>query len=152
MTHASDGRAAAEGRARWQARYDAARKRDADFTTLSGLEVDPVYGPADGAEPPGFDRIGWPGEYHGKIPRRYAASKRDGDRSPPAASRPEGSSSARSVGGNHSGGSLGESHVMFFIRARETADADESHRHSDSRHGPPGSDIPRSLRGTAHPL
>src|SRR3954454_24849028 len=52
-----------DGRARWQARYDAARKRDADFTTLSGLEVDPVYGPAAGAEPPGFDRIGWPGEY-----------------------------------------------------------------------------------------
>ncbi|GFJ78337.1 acyl-CoA mutase large subunit family protein [Phytohabitans houttuyneae] len=35
----------AAGRERWQARYDAARKRDADFTTLSGLEVDPVYGP-----------------------------------------------------------------------------------------------------------
>src|SRR3954454_3507322 len=52
-----------DGRARWQARYDAARERDADFTTLSGLEVDPVYGPAAGAEPPGFDRIGWPGEY-----------------------------------------------------------------------------------------
>ena len=27
----------AAGRARWQARYDAARKRDADFTTLSGI-------------------------------------------------------------------------------------------------------------------
>src|SRR4051812_21189955 len=52
-----------DGRARWQARYDAARKRDADFTTLSGLEVDPVYGPPAGSEPPGFDRIGWPGEY-----------------------------------------------------------------------------------------
>jgi methylmalonyl-CoA mutase N-terminal domain/subunit len=39
------------------------RQRDADFSTLSGLEVDPVYGPADGHEPPGFDRIGWPGEY-----------------------------------------------------------------------------------------
>src|SRR3954453_9956812 len=52
-----------DGRARWQARYDAARKRDADFTTLSGLEVDPVYGPAAGHEPPGFERIGWPGEY-----------------------------------------------------------------------------------------
>jgi methylmalonyl-CoA mutase N-terminal domain/subunit len=55
--------AIAAGRARWQARYDAARKRDADFTTLSGIEVDPVYGPADGAAAPGFDRIGWPGEF-----------------------------------------------------------------------------------------
>src|SRR5689334_9893692 len=52
-----------EGRARWQRRYDAARVRDADFTTLSGLETDPVYGPPDGAVVPGFERIGWPGEY-----------------------------------------------------------------------------------------
>jgi methylmalonyl-CoA mutase N-terminal domain/subunit len=51
------------GRQRWQRRYDAARKRDADFSTLSGLALDPVYGPAAGAGPPGFERIGWPGEY-----------------------------------------------------------------------------------------
>ncbi|HET7659292.1 MAG TPA: methylmalonyl-CoA mutase family protein [Oryzihumus sp.] len=53
------------GRSRWQERYDAAQTRgqvrDADFTTLSGLEVDPVYGPADGTEVP--ERIGWPGEF-----------------------------------------------------------------------------------------
>ncbi|MFD0638032.1 hypothetical protein ACFQ9X_47255 [Catenulispora yoronensis] len=49
------------GRARWQQRYDAARKRDADFTTISGSDVDPVYGPAEGADVPGFERIGWPG-------------------------------------------------------------------------------------------
>jgi len=54
---------AADGRDRWQRRYAAARKREADFTTLSGLEVDPVYGPPDGAVVPGFERIGWPGEY-----------------------------------------------------------------------------------------
>ncbi|HEX2771280.1 MAG TPA: methylmalonyl-CoA mutase family protein [Micromonosporaceae bacterium] len=53
----------AAGQARWQARYDAARKRDADFTTLSGMTVDPVYGPPEGANHPGFERIGWPGEY-----------------------------------------------------------------------------------------
>jgi methylmalonyl-CoA mutase, N-terminal domain len=52
-----------DGRQRWQRRYDASRVRDADFTTLSGLEVDPVYGPPDGAVVPGFERIGWPGEY-----------------------------------------------------------------------------------------
>src|SRR6202012_350103 len=50
------------GKQRWQQRYDEAAKRDADFTTLSGLEVDPVYGP-DEAQVPGFERIGWPGEY-----------------------------------------------------------------------------------------
>jgi methylmalonyl-CoA mutase N-terminal domain/subunit len=52
-----------EGRRRWQARYDAARKRDADFSTLSGDEVEPVYGPPAGADVPGFERIGWPGEF-----------------------------------------------------------------------------------------
>ena len=51
------------GRQRWQQRYDASRKRDADFTTLSGMEVDPVYGPPPGVTDPRFDRIGWPGEY-----------------------------------------------------------------------------------------
>ncbi len=58
--------AQAQGRARWQARYDAAvargQVRDADFTTLSGDEVDPVYGPADTGEEVD-ERIGWPGEY-----------------------------------------------------------------------------------------
>jgi methylmalonyl-CoA mutase N-terminal domain/subunit len=51
------------GRERWQRRYDQAQKRNADFTTLSGVEVDPLYGPPAGAEYPGFERIGWPGEY-----------------------------------------------------------------------------------------
>jgi methylmalonyl-CoA mutase, N-terminal domain len=60
---ANDGLTQPDGRARWQARYDAARKRDVDFTTISGLEVDPVYGPEPGSEPPDFERIGWPGEY-----------------------------------------------------------------------------------------
>ncbi|MFL6099187.1 MAG: methylmalonyl-CoA mutase [Actinomycetales bacterium] len=52
------------GRQRWQDRYDEAlargQVRDADFTTLSGVEVDPVYGPPDGEPDP---RIGWPGEF-----------------------------------------------------------------------------------------
>ena len=37
--------------------------READFTTLSGMEVDPVYGPPEGTAYPGFERIGWPGEF-----------------------------------------------------------------------------------------
>ncbi|HET7277333.1 MAG TPA: methylmalonyl-CoA mutase family protein [Dermatophilaceae bacterium] len=60
MTQTPDGAAA-----RWQARYAAAAEsgqvRDADFTTLSGMEVDPVYGPPDGSEAP--EQIGWPGEF-----------------------------------------------------------------------------------------
>src|SRR3954452_16296096 len=51
------------GRDRWQKRYDAARKRDADFTTLSGVELEPVDGPHDEAAYPGFERGGWPGEF-----------------------------------------------------------------------------------------
>jgi methylmalonyl-CoA mutase, N-terminal domain len=55
------------GRQRWQRRYSAAeaagRLRDADFTTLSGVEVDPVYGPGANETAEGFERIGWPGEY-----------------------------------------------------------------------------------------
>jgi methylmalonyl-CoA mutase N-terminal domain/subunit len=53
----------AAGRERWQARYDAAKKRDADFTTLSGDEVAPVYGPRPGDHYEGFEQIGWPGEF-----------------------------------------------------------------------------------------
>ncbi|MCW2571106.1 MAG: methylmalonyl-CoA mutase [Frankiales bacterium] len=53
----------AAGRKRWQARYDAAKKRDADFTTLSGDEVAPVYGPRAGDHYEGFENIGWPGEF-----------------------------------------------------------------------------------------
>ncbi len=55
------------GRRRWQERYDAAlasgRVRDADFTTLSGVETDPVYGPPEGSSDPRMERIGWPGEF-----------------------------------------------------------------------------------------
>jgi methylmalonyl-CoA mutase N-terminal domain/subunit len=60
----------AQGRARWQQRYDqmaaAGRIADRDFSTLSGSEVDPVYGPTDGldgAAGGAFERIGWPGEF-----------------------------------------------------------------------------------------
>ncbi len=56
---------AGSGRARWQRDYEAAQAsggvRDADFTTLSGDPVEPVYGPPDGVEPP--ERIGWPGQF-----------------------------------------------------------------------------------------
>jgi methylmalonyl-CoA mutase, N-terminal domain len=51
------------GSERWWRRFDEAGTRDADFTTLSGLEVEPVYGPPDDAVVLEMDRIGWPGEF-----------------------------------------------------------------------------------------
>ena len=63
------------GAERWQSRYNAAlaagRVREADFTTLSGATVQPVYGPGlNGIPEPSSDeerarleRIGWPGEF-----------------------------------------------------------------------------------------
>ncbi len=41
-------------RERWQDRYDKSRVRDADFTTLSQVEVEPAYGTDDSE---------WPGEF-----------------------------------------------------------------------------------------
>ncbi|MBK8470036.1 MAG: methylmalonyl-CoA mutase [Actinomycetales bacterium] len=63
------------GAARWQARYDTSiargQVRDGDFTTLSGMPVEPVYGPGlngipepeTQAERERMARIGWPGEF-----------------------------------------------------------------------------------------
>jgi methylmalonyl-CoA mutase N-terminal domain/subunit len=49
------------GRARWQERYEKARKADRDYTTLSGESVEPVYGPTGPDDR--MERIGWPGEF-----------------------------------------------------------------------------------------
>src|SRR3954464_10963207 len=51
------------GRARWQQRYDKSKIAERDFTTLSGVEGDPVYGPPEGSDDSRLERIGWPGEY-----------------------------------------------------------------------------------------
>jgi methylmalonyl-CoA mutase, N-terminal domain len=55
------------GLERWQHRYAEAQAagqvREADFTTISGADVHPVYGPRAGEIVDGFERIGWPGEY-----------------------------------------------------------------------------------------
>jgi methylmalonyl-CoA mutase, N-terminal domain len=56
-----DAQGIAAGRSRWQERYDRARKADRDYTTLSGSEVEPVYGPTGPDDR--MERIGWPGEY-----------------------------------------------------------------------------------------
>ncbi|MCY3607910.1 MAG: methylmalonyl-CoA mutase family protein [Acidimicrobiaceae bacterium] len=47
-------------RERWQAEFEATPARDADFETMSGLELEPLYAPDDGE--PGAD-VGWPGQY-----------------------------------------------------------------------------------------
>jgi methylmalonyl-CoA mutase, N-terminal domain len=44
----------------WQQEFDAGRKRDVDYETMSGLPVEPLYGPADGEVD---ESIGWPGQY-----------------------------------------------------------------------------------------
>ncbi len=53
-----------QGHRRWQDRFAAAETkgqvREADFSTLSGMPVEPVYGPTDGEAP---ERVGWPGEF-----------------------------------------------------------------------------------------
>ncbi len=40
-----------DARDRWQQAYEASRLRDEDFTTMSGVPLEPVYGPADGEFP-----------------------------------------------------------------------------------------------------
>ena len=54
MTEDTGSRETETARARWQARYDASKTRDTDFTTLSGVEVDPAYGTDEGE---------WPGQF-----------------------------------------------------------------------------------------
>ncbi len=53
------------GRSQWEAQYaavlESGQLRDADFSTLSGEQVEPVYGPLDGSEPDA--PIGWPGQF-----------------------------------------------------------------------------------------
>lgn len=76
------------GRLRWQQRHDRARTRDADFTTLSGDTVEPVYGPPAGQPYEGFERIGWPGSTRtpaGCTPPATAAARGRSGSSPASA-------------------------------------------------------------------
>ncbi len=47
-------------RERWQAEFEATAVRDADFETMSGLELDPIYAPAESEPDP---EVGWPGQF-----------------------------------------------------------------------------------------
>ncbi|HUY21945.1 MAG TPA: methylmalonyl-CoA mutase family protein [Acidimicrobiales bacterium] len=50
-----------EGMARWQEDYDSSTLRDADFETMSGIGLRPVYGPEDWPEHRAGEQLGWPG-------------------------------------------------------------------------------------------
>ena len=48
-----------EGRSAWTGQFDESRLRDADFETMSGVPLRPVYGPGDWSGAP--EQVGWPG-------------------------------------------------------------------------------------------
>ncbi|HEC10961.1 MAG TPA: methylmalonyl-CoA mutase [Acidimicrobiales bacterium] len=61
-----------EGVERWREDFRRAPQRDAEFTTMSGLPLAPLYGPGGAVEPEGEsesgagevpEQIGWPGQY-----------------------------------------------------------------------------------------
>jgi methylmalonyl-CoA mutase N-terminal domain/subunit len=49
------------GRQEWQDAVAEGPVRDADFDSMSGVALDPVYGPAGGVEP--AEAVGWPGQF-----------------------------------------------------------------------------------------
>jgi methylmalonyl-CoA mutase, N-terminal domain len=52
----------AAGAAEWEERYAATPQRDAEFSTISGQPVDPLY-TEEGQAPDAADRVGYPGSY-----------------------------------------------------------------------------------------
>ena len=61
-------------RQRWQEQYAAGREREADFTSLSGEEVAPLYDPLDHPDRDVAASIGVPGQYpftRGVYPSMY---------------------------------------------------------------------------------
>src|SRR5947207_6701229 len=69
FSHGGTFDAVTTARDRWQAAFEQAQRRDADFETMSGLPVAPVYGPEDG-EFPGewpYTRGPYPSMYRSKL-------------------------------------------------------------------------------------
>jgi methylmalonyl-CoA mutase, N-terminal domain len=74
----SDDKRSAEGKRaagseEWKRRYEASGERDAEFTSISGKEVEPLYGPED-VDPELEERVGHPGAYpftRGPYPSMY---------------------------------------------------------------------------------
>jgi methylmalonyl-CoA mutase N-terminal domain/subunit len=76
VSHSGAGEGQAEraaGRADWKQGYEATPEREAEFSTISGQPVEPLYGPEDEA-PDRDERIGYPGSYpftRGPYPSMY---------------------------------------------------------------------------------
>ncbi|MGH7751931.1 MAG: methylmalonyl-CoA mutase family protein, partial [Gemmatimonadales bacterium] len=49
--------------ARWRERYEALEERDAEFTTVSGREIEPVYTPLDTGHLDHTRHLGLPGQF-----------------------------------------------------------------------------------------
>jgi len=62
MKHSHVADAVSDGRALWEEALQAAKLRSADFTTISGAELKPAYGPEDADVDHARD-LGWPGQY-----------------------------------------------------------------------------------------
>ncbi|HEV7564290.1 MAG TPA: methylmalonyl-CoA mutase family protein, partial [Solirubrobacterales bacterium] len=59
--------------AEWKRRFEATPERDAEFSTISGEEIEPLYGPDD-VDPELDERVGNPGSYpftRGPYPSMY---------------------------------------------------------------------------------
>jgi methylmalonyl-CoA mutase N-terminal domain/subunit len=68
-----DSRATPPGAEEWKERYEATPTRDAEFSSVSGAEIEPLYTEAD-REAGDEDRIGYPGSYpftRGPYPSMY---------------------------------------------------------------------------------
>src|SRR5580658_8840931 len=67
-----DDRGTERGRHAWRAAFEASSLRDADFETMSGIPLEPLYGPGDwpppsdvetpGSDETALDLVGWPGQ------------------------------------------------------------------------------------------
>ena len=51
----------AAGAEHWQEEYGSSPLRDADFETMSGTPLRPVYGPGDWSQDQAAEALGWPG-------------------------------------------------------------------------------------------
>jgi methylmalonyl-CoA mutase, N-terminal domain len=68
-----DERAAENGAAGWKEKYEATPERDAEFSTISGQEIEPLYS-AEDLDPGLGERVGHPGSYpftRGPYPSMY---------------------------------------------------------------------------------
>jgi methylmalonyl-CoA mutase N-terminal domain/subunit len=73
VSRVSDDQRATPGAEEWKQSYAATPERDAEFSTISGHQIEPLYSEADQA-PDDPDRVGYPGSYpftRGPYPSMY---------------------------------------------------------------------------------